>query len=178
MWFLSSLNIIFKGDEEHKITKKNNDRFEIVGDILFSPMKMTNPDVHHEDCVFFFRWESDQCVFLLHSSGGLRKISRKIQVNLQFLWPLKAVWLTPPENEHICWKWMVGRWHFLLKWSLFTGHVNFRGVYMFFYASLGRFRMCMRWSWWWRNCCFQVSKRSFLGQLFFSYDIMYKLICT
>ncbi len=154
MWFLRSLNIIFKGDEEQEILKVN-DRFEI-GDILFSPMKMTNPDVHHEDCVFF-----------LHSSGGLRKISRKIQVNLQFLWPLKAVWLTPPENEHICWKWMVGRWHFLSKWSLFTGHVNFRGVYMFS-TLFGPFRMCMRWSWWWRNDCFQVSKRSFLGNCFSS----------
>ena len=29
--------------------------------------------------------------------------------------------------NNILWKLMVGRWNFRLKWSLFTGHVNFRG---------------------------------------------------
>ncbi len=28
----------------------------------------------------------------------------------------------PPWNQHIPWKLMVGRWKFLLKWSLFRGH--------------------------------------------------------
>ena len=30
-----------------------------------------------------------------------------------------------PENEHIPWEMMVGRWTFLLKWSLLGRHVNF-----------------------------------------------------
>ena len=33
-----------------------------------------------------------------------------------------------PWHEHIPWKWMLGRWNFLLNWPLFWGHVNFRQV--------------------------------------------------
>ena len=39
----------------------------------------------------------------------------------------RGVHLHPPQNYHNPWKLMVGRWHFLLEWSLFKWHANLKG---------------------------------------------------
>ena len=85
---------------------------------------------------------------LININGSFPQVKGENNKNLWFLYSFVGG-IFPRKRTNFHWKSMVGKWYFLLKWSLFRWHINFRGF----------LKICLNWgddtvdafSMWWKS---------------------------